>query len=912
MKDTTEKALAMRLAEFWMPQKLPHFWGMSVLPLLLLVLVDIGDVQAQSIEWASTSSGSSGDTGALLGGGYLGEMPTRTAKGAATLDSLGSTVVTGSAAGDILTIKYGAGGEEVWKKRYVGPGNLDDSGLAVAVDENDDVIITGRSYHPTSAYDYVTIKYSGVNGEQLWISRYAGGGFDLPHAIAVDSDDHVLVTGTSQAQNGYDFITIKYDGASGSELWRSRHTGPGNESDTPYSLAIDPEDNVLVTGSVRGQSTATDIRTIKYSGTDGSQLWAASYNGPANSTDVGYDIAISATGFVYVVGASTGVGSRLDIITLKYSLLSGSLQWSKRETSSGSVNDEGVAISIDGAGDILVAGKLADDYYIAKYHRATGARIWEALHDGTANSSDSAYDIIAVGIDDIYVTGSAQRTNSRSDITTLKYNGMSGALVWMALQNGGDDFNGVGYVVLADVHGVRVAGSSRASNRVDYSIVNYSISNGAEIWASDEGTVSGLADIFGMGYTPTSQGAIEIDDLGRAIVVGGSNDVAVATAFSAAGQVVWRSEVPMAQFTNIVGVAESEAIIGGTIRDVGETSNYRFLVTKLNLATGIAIWSSVDTSASSGGFPAKLTVDVHGDAILTGEAGTNVRTVKFDGDTGAINWAVENSGQGIAEGRDVRTDVHGNVFVLAGNRSPTSGSNILVLKYAAESGALLWDGTYDGPSSVQDEGYASAVDETGNVIIGGVSATSSGSYSLVIVKFNGESGSVVWSINIPDENGAYVSGILTDEQENIFAIESGGNQGDVYKIDGSSGAIIWNTRLASSGGNSREANALALGFGGRVAVVGSEYGGETFSDFVVAFLDEDTGDILFQEVFDFGYGAYNEGAWAVAIAPDGSFRVAGRAVTTEGERIGVLRASVEANSALIFDNGFEVQSAIIY
>ena len=61
----------------------------------------------------------------------------------------------------------------LWKKRYNGPGNGDDSATAIAVDGNGNVYVTGRSDGGSSGYDYATLKYD-PDGKLLWENRYNG------------------------------------------------------------------------------------------------------------------------------------------------------------------------------------------------------------------------------------------------------------------------------------------------------------------------------------------------------------------------------------------------------------------------------------------------------------------------------------------------------------------------------------------------------------------------------------------------------------------------------------------------------------------------------------------------------------------------------------------------------------------
>src|SRR5205085_2427567 len=116
---------------------------------------------------------------------------------------------------DYATIKYDASGNQLWVRRYHGPGIDNDAATAIAVDGQDSVYVTGNSTGANGKTDYATIKYD-AGGSQKWVRRYDGpaSGYDEAKAIAVDSQDNVIVTGSSDAANSTpDYLTIKYDTA---------------------------------------------------------------------------------------------------------------------------------------------------------------------------------------------------------------------------------------------------------------------------------------------------------------------------------------------------------------------------------------------------------------------------------------------------------------------------------------------------------------------------------------------------------------------------------------------------------------------------------------------------------------------------------------------------------------------------
>jgi hypothetical protein len=99
----------------------------------------------------------------------------------------------------------------------------------------------------------------------LWSAPFSGPDNDgVLISIALDDSTNVYVSGFVFRGGASDFVTIKYD-TDGIEQWSQLYDGPGNSYDGTYAIAVDQNRNVVVTGYSTGNGTDYDYTTIKYS-----------------------------------------------------------------------------------------------------------------------------------------------------------------------------------------------------------------------------------------------------------------------------------------------------------------------------------------------------------------------------------------------------------------------------------------------------------------------------------------------------------------------------------------------------------------------------------------------------------------------------------------------------------------------
>jgi len=340
-------------------------------------------------------------------------------------DSSGNVYVTGQSLGlgigyDYATVKYDSAGREQWVARYNGPGNGEDDAVAIAVDSSGNVYVTGQSTGLGTGFDYATIKYDSA-GQEQWVARLPLS--SRANAIAVDSSGNVYVTGLGWCCPGTfpDYTTVKYDSA-GQQQWVAYYNGPGNSQDEAYAIAIDGSGNVYVTGHSPAANLAPDYATIKYDSA-GQEQWVARYNGPGDWVDQARAIAVDSSGNVYVTGNSDGTNSLRDYATIKYNS-AGQEQWVARYNGTGNFNDTAVAIAFDSSGNVYVTGSSdgtrSSDYATVKYDSA-GAEEWVARYNGPTRGYDDAQGIVIDGSGNVYVTGESVGRRNGFDYATVKY-----------------------------------------------------------------------------------------------------------------------------------------------------------------------------------------------------------------------------------------------------------------------------------------------------------------------------------------------------------------------------------------------------------------------------------------------------------------------------------------------------------
>jgi len=288
-----------------------------------LTFLSLQSTQAQGLEWARKLGGPVTDvayavvadknnyvytTGNFESGADFDPGP-----GTANLSASGST--------DVFIQKQSEAGKFLWAKKIGGSGA--DSGNGMAVDQSGNIYISGYfsnavDFDPgpgtfvLSSYgewDAFVLKLD-KNGNFLWVNAAGGSGTDNCHAVAIDPQGNVYVSGSfSQtayfdrgagnfsltAANGSSVFVEKLD-ADGKFIWAV--TGGGTGQVRGRAIAISPDGSLYVTGDGFLQKRAAD----------GSLVW----NFTMNTSSSGTALFTDRSGNLFATGYFSGIFALAD------------------------------------------------------------------------------------------------------------------------------------------------------------------------------------------------------------------------------------------------------------------------------------------------------------------------------------------------------------------------------------------------------------------------------------------------------------------------------------------------------------------------------------------------------------------------------------------------------------------------
>lgn len=253
--------------------------------------------------------------------------------------------------------KQSPSGQIVWDVLYNGIPNAKSYGIALTVDNNDNVYVAGAYFNPTTQnHDYLILKYNSF-GVQLWSHLYAdtGNGDDFPAAIAIDDSNNVYVTGVTFDQTtDYDYLTIKVNSNGSSTAWNKKYDYAALK-DAAVAINIKGSGSsalVIVTGGSASSTTDWDYANLTYNSSNGNQVnelrTGASNSGLEMPTALTTDDANN----YYVTGYGGTAGQPTNIYTVKLDE-DFNLIWEKWYDGE-SLEDKAYDVEVDDNGNVYI------------------------------------------------------------------------------------------------------------------------------------------------------------------------------------------------------------------------------------------------------------------------------------------------------------------------------------------------------------------------------------------------------------------------------------------------------------------------------------------------------------------------------------------------------------------------------
>lgn len=331
------------------------------------------------------------------------------------------------------------------------------------------------------------------------------------------------------------------------------------------------------------------------------------------------------------------------------------------------------------------------DIMVAKYS-PDGYLYWCNQYAGSGNGNDFATGLTIDGSGNVIITGSVLNSASDSNnVITIKYNS-SGTQQWVSTYHGGTGSD-AGTSLVADGSGnIYVCGTTNqgSSTKFDALLLKYN-SSGTQQWART------------YNYNSLQDGAFHV-----AMVSGGK--------------------------------------IGFTAIVQNSSTNYKLAVVKYD-ASGNYVNSNVTGSNTIGftmvyGCVVDNNRNIYVTGCTTGTSSVDYFTIKLDSLL-AQQWTATYNGSSSLtdEAKGIVVDGSGNVYVTGYSITATQGKNIVTIKYNS-SGSQQWTKTYDGAASKDDEGFAIAIDASGNPVVCGASDNGD-SYDYYTVKYDA-SANIKW------------------------------------------------------------------------------------------------------------------------------------------------------------------------
>lgn len=383
---------------------------------------------------------------------------------------------------NVLTAKIGADGGQIWSMTYDGPSRWHEGAGGLALSPDGALYVTGSTPGPGLIANVLLLRYQQLDGTRDWAVQWDGGAVsDSGRDVAVDADGFIYVGGGTVG-DGLDCLTLKFD-SGGAYLWDQLWDGPPSapfSSESVRQIALTPDGNVVILTAGMQSSLHPDFVVVKYDAATGTQLWSENFG--VNGEDSPAQMVVDAAGDIYVTGV--GINFSNQYLTVKFDGDDGAVLWSAYDTSA--FDDNAVALALDGLGGVYITGAVDpdgdvsnfnDNIYTVKRDATSGSLLW--THEYGANCIGCLDTPGAIGVDsagNVFVAGSTSSPPYSSDQILLVLDAATGLESERGIVSSGvNEGVGAGFLRFDAQENVYLGGNYQNFNTsaVDLTVVRY-------------------------------------------------------------------------------------------------------------------------------------------------------------------------------------------------------------------------------------------------------------------------------------------------------------------------------------------------------------------------------------------------------------------------------------------------------
>jgi len=264
------------------------------------------------------------------------------------------------------------------------------------------------------------------------------------------------------------------------------------------AITVSPDSSkVFITGP-QPTTSSDDYLTIAYQASTGTRLWTATWAGPDGLFDAAIAVGVTPDGLRVIVTGYNQTHERGDEwLTVAYSASTGAQLWFNGFNAAvGEFEDipSGLAVSPDGS-FVVVAGSARNsatngDMTTVAYNALTGAQLWVGTYRDPRSTDLNTSTAVAVSPDStkVFVTGTDGLFPGHRSFETTAFDAATGTLQWATPYDGppdglGDNF-GSSVAVSGDGSVAVVTGGSQGMLGLDYDFATlaYDTATGAQQW----------------------------------------------------------------------------------------------------------------------------------------------------------------------------------------------------------------------------------------------------------------------------------------------------------------------------------------------------------------------------------------------------------------------------------------------